>query len=246
MHHRCGHGWKSDVHRNTLLGEIALWIIISWLFTTTGCVSQGAYERVKIEIEELSQSLMMAREEITVLRQSVASWEAANKAEENKREALQVVIQREVELLPIMRQQAYERIVSLQAQVATLTNQSRALAKHLATAKRESDALHVLVSQYRQEIEAARVSQQFLPATTTPAIFDTMDLTQQEPTAQESIPPPMTLPQEMAQQIPVDPTEQPGSRAPSSLPTQPTEGSWIDLIVKWLASFWNWIVGFFG
>ncbi|MCP9452668.1 MAG: hypothetical protein NNA23_08295 [Nitrospira sp.] len=246
MNHERGHGRESGFHRSTLFYVIDLWIVIFLLFTTTGCVSQRAYERVKAETDEWSRSLIMARGEVTALSQSVASLELANKEEENKMEELRVAIQREVELLPIMRQQAYERMVSLQAQIATLADQSRALAKHLAAARRESDSLKVLVSQYRQEVEAARASQPSLPATVAPAVFDTPDITQQETTSLESIPPPMTMPQEMVQQRPDAPTEQAVSPAPSSLPTRSVEESWIDLIVKWLASLWNWILGLFG
>jgi hypothetical protein len=241
-----GHGREPGFHHNTLFYAIGLSVVIFLLLTTTGCMSQRAYERVKAETEELSRSLIMAREEVAVLSQSVASLETANKEEENMMEELRVVIQREVELLPLMRQQAYERMVSLQAQIATLADQSRALARHLATARRERDSLKALVSQYRQEVEAARASQPSLPATATPAVFDTPEITRQETTSLESIPPPVTMPQEMAQQRPVVPTEQAASPAPSSLPARPAEESWMDLIVRWLASLWHWILGLFG
>lgn len=246
MNHGCGHGCESGFHRHTLFCAIDLGVVIFLLLTAMGCVSQRAYERVKAETDELSRSLITTREEVTVLSQSVASLETANKEEENKMEELRVVIQREVELLPIMRQQAYERMVSLQTQITTLADQSRALAKHLATARRESDSLKVLIAQYRQEVEAARASQPSLPATVAPAVFDTPEITQQETTSLESIPPPMTMPREMAQQRPVAPTEQAVSPAPSSLPARSADESWIDLIVKWLASLWNWILGLFG
>lgn len=235
-----GFYWRHWFH---LLG---LCILAFVLLIETGCVSRRSYERVKAETDQMSRSFIAVREEVEVLRRSIPSLEAANREEERTAEELRAAVQREVELLPILRQQAYERMASLQSQVAHLTDQSRMLAKQVAAARRESYSLKVLVAQYKREMEEA----QTLPeATRSPIVSETLPLTESVEGASSSIEPvpsPVTIPQQVAQTDPITPVKQVPLPGPPQTPAQTGHESWIDVIMNWLSGIWNWILGLLG
>lgn len=235
-----GSYWNRALH---LLGMCALALTV---LTETGCVSQRAYERVKAETDEMSRSLITAREEVALLQQSISSLEAVNREEEHAAEELRAAVQREVELLPILRQQAHERMALLQMQIATLAGQSRMLAKQVAVARRESNSLKVLVAQYKREMEEAR-TQPETPlssgASEAPPVTASMD---DASSSMESVPPPVTIPQQVAQTAPITPVKQAPPPAPPQTPAQTGAESWIDVIMNWLSSVWNWILALFG
>lgn len=235
-----GSSWNRAFH---LLGFC---ILALTLLTETGCVSQRAYERLRAETDEMSRSLITVREEVAVLHQSISSLEAANREEEHTAEELRAAVQREVELLPILRQQAHERMASLQMQITTLAGQSRMLAKQVAVARRESNSLKVLVAQYKREMEEARTSLEPPPS---PAMPETPVLTESVEDASssmESVPSPVTIPQQVAQTAPITPVKQQPPPDPPQAPAQTGHESWIDVMMNWLSSIWNWILGLFG
>ncbi|MCP9450325.1 MAG: hypothetical protein NNA21_09760 [Nitrospira sp.] len=235
-----GSYWDRALH---LLGFCVLALAV---LTETGCVSQRAYERVKAETDEMSRSLSTAREEVALLHQSISSLETANREEEHAAEELRAAVQREVELLPVLRQQAHERMALLQMQIATLAGQSRMLAKQVAVARRESNSLKVLVAQYKREMEEARAQPETPLSSGTseaPPVIASMD---DASSSLESVPPPVTIPQQVAQAASIAPVKEAPPPAPPRTPAQTGPESWIDVIMNWLSSVWNWILGLFG
>ncbi len=225
---------------------LGLCVLAAVVLIDTGCVSRGTYERVRAETDKMSRSLITVREEVEVLHRSIPSLEAANREEERAAEELRAAVQREVELLPILRQQAYERMASLQSQVVHLADQSRMLTKQIAAAKREADSLKVLVAQYKREMEEARM----LPeASLSPVAPETPALTESLEDASssiESVPSPVTIPQHVARTDTITPVKQTPLPGPPQAPAQTGHESWIDVIMNWLSSVWNWILGLFG
>ncbi|MCS6897552.1 MAG: hypothetical protein NZM29_06215, partial [Nitrospira sp.] len=125
-------------HRSLLVQLVWFCALSAVLLMEGGCVSQRAYEQVRAETQTLTHTLQTVRDEVAILNQSLSSLESANREEEHALDELRVAVQREAELLPILRRQAFESMASLQAQIATLTGQSRILARQIAAAKRES------------------------------------------------------------------------------------------------------------
>ncbi|MCA1959064.1 MAG: hypothetical protein LDL14_11125 [Nitrospira sp.] len=239
-------GTESGSYWNRALHLLGFCVLAVTVLTETGCVSQRAYERVKAETDEMSRSLIAAREEVAALGRSISSLEAANREEEHAAEELRAAVQREVELLPVLRQQAHERMALLQMQIATLAGQSRMLAKQVAVARRESNSLKVLVAQYKREMEEARTSLEAPPSPATPETPALVESVEDTSFSMESVPPPVTIPQQVAQTAPIAPVKQAPPSGPSQTPAQRGPESWIDVIMNWLSSVWNWILGLFG
>lgn len=215
------------------------------MLVETGCVSQRAYEQARSEADELNRSLDAARAEVNALGQRIGELESDNKEKDGDAAELRASLQHEVELLPVLRRRANEKLTLLHAQVASLVSQSRGLAKKIADAKQESASLKVLVAQYKEEMEEARLlAETAEPVPTLVSQAPSMPV----PTAEPQIPPPVaapnpvTPPQQMAQVTPVTPAKPP---QPAQSPSVPEEESWFDLIINWFVSVWNWVTGLF-
>ncbi len=219
-------------------------LLMGGLLMGTGCVSQRAYDQARAQADDLTRSLQTAREDVTELHQRIAELEAVNKETDAAATEMREALQHEAEMLPVLRQRANERLTSLHAQVSTLVNQSRILARQIADAKQESTSLKVLVSQYKQEIEEAQsysepaATRTSMPIPASPAV--------DQPPPPEAAAPPVAPPQEMAQVTPITPAEPPAPPPPAQTPPAPVEESWFDMVMNWLASLWNWIIGIFG
>lgn len=225
--------------------RIACCLLTGIMLSGAGCVSQRAYDRIKAERDELTRSLNAERAGVNELERHIAELQAANRVEDNAATELRAAIEREEEQLPVLRQRAGAQLASLNTQVANLVHQSRMLARQVADARRESGSLKVLVAQYKQEVEEAQ-SLPELPVSPSPASEPT--LTQpvvDQPAPTMASPAPMTPPQQMAQVTPVTPVKPPASPRPVQTPTETVEESWIDMIMNWLSSVWNWILGLF-
>lgn len=211
----------------------------TWL-AGTGCVSQHAYDKTTAEKDELTRELEALRGEIGELDRRITELQTANRKEDADTMAIRAAIQREEETLPIMRQRANDRMAVLQAQVAHLVNQGRALAREIAAAKQERASLQATVAQYKRELEQ---SQDLPTATVTPAA----------PVA--PLPPPSTP--IVVAPTPVSPATPPqqAGQAPAPAPTTPSKPtttrvakidpppaeSWTDMIINWVSSLWSWI-----
>lgn len=215
------------------------------MLVETGCVSQRAYEQARSEADELNRSLDAARAEVNELGQRIGELEADNKQKDGTAAELRTSLQREVELLPVLRRRANERLTLLHAQVASLVSQSRGLAKKIADAKQESASLKVLVAQYKEEIEEARLlAETAEPVPTLVSQAPPMPVPTDEPQISPPVaaPNPVTPPQQMAQVTPVTPAKPP---QPAQLPSVPEENSWFDMIMNWFVSVWDWVAGLF-
>ncbi|MDH5642376.1 MAG: hypothetical protein OEY28_13890, partial [Nitrospira sp.] len=186
--------------------------------------------------------------EVNELGQRIGELEHDNNAKRTAAGEFRETLQREVELLPVLRRQATEKITLAQAQVASLVSQSRGLAKKIADAKKESASLKVLVAQYKEEIEEARL----LAETAAPApIVEPPVAAPPPPVAQAQIPPPVaapapvTPPQQMAQVTPVTPAKPAAPPRPATPPPPQEEESWFDMIMNWFVSAWDWVTGLF-
>ncbi|MCP9447347.1 MAG: hypothetical protein NNA22_07230 [Nitrospira sp.] len=247
MNHLRIRGMVSGSYWNRTFHLLGFCVLAVTVLTETGCVSQRAYERVKAETDGMSRSLITAREEVAVLYQSISSWEAANREEEHAAEELRTAVQREVELLPVLRQQAHERMALLQMQIATLASQSQMLAKQVAVARRESNSLKVLVARYKREMEEARTQPETPLSLGTSEAPPVIESTEDTSSSMESVPPPVTMPQQVAQAAPITPVKQtPPPGPPQQTPAQTGPESWIDVIMNWLSSVWKWMLGLFG
>jgi len=215
----------------------------------TGCVSQRAYEQARSEADELNRSLDTARAEVNALGQRIGELEADNKEKDGAAAELRTSLQQEVEILPVLRRRANEKLTLLHTQVASLVSQSRGLAKKISDAKRESASLKVLVAQYKEEIEEARL----LAETAEPApTLVSQDAPMPVPAAEPEVAPPVaapnpvTPPQQMAQVTPVTPAKPPVPSHSAAPPPVPEDESWFDMIMNWLVSAWDWVTGLFG
>jgi chorismate mutase len=225
--------------------RVVLCLLATTLLTDIGCVSRRAYEQIKAEAIEHTQALDTAREDIKELDQQIAGLQAANRHEDAIAGELRVTIQREEEQLPIMRQQADERLFSLKTQVANLLNQSWHLARKIADIRDESASLQAMAARYKQEMEEAHASLRRVAShSTKPSVTHTT------PAEEPSIPalPPIEdiAPPQVAQAV--SPTPNPALVAPSAssspvnVEPSTTNDSWIGMITSWLLALWNWLI----
>jgi hypothetical protein len=216
-------------------------VLAGILLAGVGCVSQHAYDQVKAKHDELVRSLDAERADISQLDRHIAELKAANISEDDAATEFRAAIQRDQQL----RRSAGEELTSLQTQVTNLVRQSRLLARQVADAKRESRSLTVLVAQYKEEVEetqsqpeqSASPEPASMPSATVPPIT--------QPAPAVAAPNPVSPPQQMAQVTPVTPVKPPAPPHPAQMPPQPVEESWMDMIMGWLSSAWNWIFGLF-
>ena len=219
--------------------RISLCLLTGALLTGVGCVSQQTYDKTRAEASELTRTLDTTRTDVKELEQHIAALHAANRQEDAVTIELNAVIQREQDMLPILRQRADDKLVALQTQVAHLVNQSRLLAQEMGDAKQEGTSLQAMVTQYKQDIEESRsLSTQLASAANTPASAKptlTLAVPSVAPTS------PDESPQQTAQVNPITPLKQSTpARAPKSAPAEEDE-SWTDWIKNWVSSLWSWI-----
>ncbi len=235
---------------SSVVQRIALCLLGAALLMDIGCVSQRAYERIKAEAAEHTQALETVWEEVRGLDQEIAGLQATNRHKNITIDELLAAIQREQELLPVMREEAEERHSSLKTQVASLLDQSWHLARKISDIRHESTSLRAMAARYKQEMEQAHAQAPVLVAShsNTPSVADS---TTTEALSAQELPPveeserPQIEPPRVAQAVSPAPNLTPvTSSTPSSsinVEPPPTNDSWFDMIVGWLLGFWNWL-----
>lgn len=227
-----------------VLQRITVCALAAALCTEVGCVSQSAYERVKAETEEHTRAWESVQAEVKELDQQIAALQAANRHEDATTAELHAAVQREEEQLPIMRQRAEAMLTSLKGQVAALMNQSWNLARKIADLRHQSASLQSAAAKYKEEMEETRDP---LPV----AMMDEAEPDITQTIAVEPLMPPSDSP---AQEPIVAQITESATLAPSlssSAPPVPapsmnadstgTDNSWVDMILSWLTTFWNWL-----
>jgi len=227
--------------------RVILCLLAAALLTDIGCVSRRAYEQIKAETIEHTQALTTAREGINELDRQIAELQAANRQEDAIAGELRATIQREEVQLPIMRQQAEERLSSLKTQVASLLNQSWHLARKIADIRDESASLQSMAGRYKQEMEEAHSSLRRVAShSTKPSVTHTTPA-EEEPSTIPAQPPIEDIaPPQVAQAVSPAPNLAPvaPSASSSSVNVEPstTNDSWIGMITSWLLALWNWLI----
>lgn len=219
-------------------------LLVGAVLAASGCVSQRAYEQARAEADELARTLDATRADVQELDQHIARLQAANQAEDAAAAELRIAIQREADMLPVLRRRASERLTSLQAQVVTLVNQSRMLTRQVSDAKREHTNLKTLVIQYKQEAQETRsipepsTAEIPMPAVAPPVVAEPLS-------APVAAPAPITPPQQMAQVTPVTPVKPQALPRPIPTPPAPADETWFDMVMGWLVGVWDWVMGLF-
>ena len=229
----------------TIAPGITVCLLMGAILAASGCVSQRAYEQARAEADELARTLDSTRADLQALDQHIAQLQAANQTEDALATELRTALQREADMLPVLRRRASERLVSLQAQVGTLVNQSRTLARQVSDAKQQHNSLKVLVAQYKQEIEEARSMPEPSPAEV-PMQAVAPPVAAEPLSAPVAAPAPITPPQQMAQVTPVTPVKPQALPRPVPPPPAPVDETWFDMVMSWIGSVWDWITGLFG
>lgn len=229
----------------TIAPGIRVCLLIGAILAASGCVSQRAYEQARAEADELARTLDSTRADLQALDQHIAQLQAANQTEDALATELRTALQREADMLPVLRRRASERLVSLQAQVGSLVNQSRTLARQVSDAKQQHNSLKVLVAQYKQEIEEARSMPEPSP-TEVPMQAVAPPVAAEPLSAPVTAPAPITPPQQMAQVTPVTPVKPQALPRPVPPPPTPVDETWFDMVMSWIGSVWDWIMGLFG
>jgi hypothetical protein len=231
---------------SSVVRRIALCLLGAALLIDIGCVGRHAYERIKAEAREHTQALETVREDVRELDQQIAGLQAANRRENITIDELLAAIQREQELLPVMRQEAEERHASLKTQVAGLLDQSWHLARKIADIRHESTALQAMTAQYKQEMEQAQAQAPALfashsenPSVTYPTTIDDPPVPDLPPV--EEIPPPKVA-QAVSQAPDLTPVTSPTPSSSINVEPPPTDDSWFAIITGWLLAFWNWLL----
>lgn len=233
---------------SAVLRQIALCVLFASLLMNVGCVSQRAYEQIKAETREHTHALATVQENVRELDQQIAELQAANRHDDAVTSELRATIQREEELLPIMRQETKERLSSLKTQVAGLLDQSWHLARKISDIRNDSASLKAMAARYKQEMEQVQaqtssytVSHRISPPSSSQDPANEEDLL---PPTEEPAPPQVaqtvsTTP-ELIPDTPVTPT--PSSPSSTVEPPAAADESWIDMIFSWLLAFWNWLL----
>jgi hypothetical protein len=211
------------------------------LLMEAGCVSRHTYEKARAEADELRRTLDIARTDVTELDGRIAALQAANRRDDAVTIELRAAIQREQDQLSVLRQRADAQLASLQAQVARLVNQSRALSKQIADARQERASLQAMTAQYNEELEESR----FMP---TPVALSTGEAIQAQPAVTVGAPSSTATsadgsPQQTAQVNPVAPPKPAIPPPPAKVEPPPADDSWTGVIMEWLSSLWSLIFG---
>ncbi|MGE0645566.1 MAG: hypothetical protein AB7P24_18055 [Nitrospira sp.] len=235
-----------------LVRLLTLCLFALLLLMDIGCVSQRAYEQIRAETREHTQALAVIQEDVKGLDQLIAELQAANRHEDAVTGELRATIQREEEQLPVMRQEAEERLSSLKTQVASLLDQSWHLARKISDIRSDSASLKAMAAEYKQEVELAQTHASALvvshPASPPIANRDLTD--EEEPLPPAMLPAEEKGPPQVVQAV--SPTSDPILNTPTSPAAPPpattvepptvADESWIDMIAGWLLAFWNWLL----
>jgi hypothetical protein len=220
--------------------RISVFLLSAVWLTAAGCVTRHAYEKARAEADELARTLAIARTDVSELDRRIADLQAANRREDAATTALRAAIQREQDQLPILRQRADAQLASLQAQVAHLINQSRALTRQIADAKRESVSLRALTEQYKQELEEP--SPLLVP--TASETGEPVAPTPSSSTASPGSPVNPAVPlQQTARIAPVAAPQPSIPPPPAQINPGPVDHSWTGMIMSWLSSLWSLLFG---
>ncbi len=219
--------------------RISLCLFAGALLTGVGCVAQHTYDTARAEADELTRDLDAARSDIAELDQRIAALQAVNRQEDAVTAELRAAVQREQEMLPILRQRADEKAAALQTQVAHHVSQNRMLAREMADAKQESASLRAMVTRYRQEMRES----QSLPAPLASAVSTP---TPPQLSLTPVVPPvarinPAASPQQTAQANPVAPAKQATAPRLAKIEPAPVDDSWTGMIKNWMSSLWSLI-----
>lgn len=214
-------------------------LLIAVLLTEAGCVSRHAYEKARTEADELRRTLDLVRTDVTELDGRIAGLQAANRREDAVTTELRAAIQREQDKWSVVRQRTDAQLASLQAQVAHLVNQSRALTRQIADARQERISLQAMTAQYKQELEESR----FMP---TPAAVATSESIPVQPALTTGAPAltdadPAGSSQQTAQVNPVVPPKPTIPPPPANVEPPPVDDSWTGMITSWFSMLWSWI-----
>lgn len=220
------------------LRRITVCVLAGMLPIEVGCVSQSAYERLKAQIQEDTQTLEMVRNEVKELDQQIVGLQAANRQDDATTVELLMALQREEEQLPIMRERAEASLTLLKGQVTALMNQSWNLARKIADLRHESASLQSTAAQYKQEMEEAQAAEPVAADEEEPRVAQAIVA---EPSALAE--PPSKAPIVAQQPAPAAPTPNLSPPAPSMNPEPvETNDSWVSMILGWLTTFWNWLL----
>jgi len=251
---------------SSVVKQVALCLLATALLMDIGCVSRRAYEQLKAEIQEQTQALTTVQEDVRGLDQEIAVLQATNRRKNITIDELLATIQREQELLPVMREEAEERHSSLKTQVANLLDQSWHLARKIADLRQANASLQTMAAQYKQEMRQVQAQTQahtpVLVAAHAEQPSITSSTTTEEPAAPE--PPPVEVEEEQPSSLASNDNGAPpqvaqaASPAPDLTPDTPSvpspppapvnaepaaaEESWLDMIIGWLLAFWNWLI----
>lgn len=225
------------------LQRITVCVLAGMLPIEIGCVSQSAYERLKTQAQEDTQTLEVIRDEVKKLDQQIAGLQAANRQEDATTAELRMALQHEEDQLPIMRERAEASLTLLKGQVTALMNQSWNLARKIAALRHESASLQSTAAQYKQEMEEAPAAEPVAADEEEPRVAQAT--VAEPPALGES---PSQAPIVAQRSEPVAPTPNLSPPAPST-PSPPTnidpagtDDSWVSMILSWLTTFWNWLL----
>lgn len=252
---------------SAVVKQVALCLLAAALLMDIGCVSRRAYEQLKAEIQEQTQALKTVQEDVGGLDQEIAVLQATNRRKNITIDELLAAIQREQELLPVMREEAEERHSSLKTQVASLLDQSWHLARKIADLRQANASLQTRAAQYKQEMRqvqaqtqahtpvlvAAHAEQPTISSSTTteepvtPAAPEPPSVEEEQPSSLMSDD--NSAPPQVAQAVSPAPDLTPNtpsvpSPPPAPVNVEPTavEESWFEMIIGWLLAFWNWLI----
>jgi hypothetical protein len=222
-----------------ILHRSCCFLLTAVLLTEVGCVTRQAYEKARAEADELTRTLDIARTDVTALDRRIAELQTANRREDAVTTDLRAAIKREQDQLAVLRQRADARLASLQAQVAHLVNQSRAMTRQIAAAKQERASLQAMTAQYKQELEESRL----MP---TPVALSSSESIPAQPVLPPSTPSatadnPAVPPQQTAQVNPVVPPKPAIPPPPATVEPPPADDSWTGLITSWFSMLWSWV-----
>lgn len=254
---------------SAVVKQVALCLLAAALSMDIGCVSQRAYEQLKAEMQEQTQALETVREDVRGLDQEIAVLQATNRRKNITIDELLATIQREQELLPIMREEAEERHSSLKTQVASLLDQSWHLARKIADLRQANASLRTMADQYKQEMRLVQAQTQAHTPVLVAAHSEQLPITASTATEEPAAsaipePPPVEVEEEQPSSLMSDESRTPpqvaqaasatpdltpvtssvSSPSPAPVIVEPPEAeeSWFDMIAGWLLAFWNWLI----
>jgi hypothetical protein len=222
-----------------ILHRFCFFLLTAVLLTEAGCVTRQAYEKARAEADELNRTLDSARTDVTELDRRIAELKDANRREDAVTTDLRAAIKREQDQLAVLRQRADAHLASLQAQVAHLVNQSRAMTRQIADAKQERASLHAMTAQYEQELEESRLMPTPVALSSSESIPGHPVLPTGTPSA--TAPNPAGAPQQTAQANPIVPPKPAIPPSPASVEPPPADDSWTGMITGWFSMLWSWI-----